>query len=400
MGRRRSRDNKTKSSAAMGASVVRDATMKEKVPETATPLAKRPEGPVERLFEAAAGAPEVFSAASKEDSARKEVCCGHFLKLLGQRDLGAKSQVEDLSKEAVSNFKMEAKQAAAIMLAAAEVPVPESGPSSRQHSRTPSAFEEAQQEAGVDQDSDGLAEAIAAAEAVSGGTAAPRAAETLATEDSSHGLTETIVGVEAVSCGTGARRAAETPATEDSSHGLAETIVPDVAEAGAPVVECGDLVVLGDRVPQEYRACPAVVTKVAESHCTVAVLDERRQFGIGECWPAFHDISLESCSLRLGTHVIVDGMGGSKTKHLNGLTGCIAKHPREGHPSFIRKPSNPDKPQLTVCICFDDASASKVRSALLEPRFITSFEEVALRKARELEETMAMCAALSPQSAV
>jgi len=63
-------------------------------------------------------------------------------------------------------------------------------------------------------------------------------------------------------------------------------------------------------------------------------------------------------------------MAGSRTKHLNGLAGVISEHPREGHPTFIRKPSRPDKPRLTVCVVFSDPIAAKGRSALLEPQFL------------------------------
>merc|ERR1712226_1408086 len=72
------------------------------------------------------------------------------------------------------------------------------------------------------------------------------------------------------------------------------------------------------------------------------------------------------------------------TKHLNGLTGVICKHPKEGHPSFIRKPACPEKARLTVCIAFDDSSSARTKSALIEPRFIKSFEEVAHSKALDL----------------
>jgi hypothetical protein len=68
--------------------------------------------------------------------------------------------------------------------------------------------------------------------------------------------------------------------------------------------------------------------------------------------------------------VIVNGMGGTKTKHLNGLTGTIVAHPREGHPSFIRKGSSLEKAWLTVCVRFDDPHIAKHRSALIEPRFL------------------------------
>merc|ERR1712232_612080 len=144
------------------------------------------------------------------------------------------------------------------------------------------------------------------------------------------------------------------------------------------MLQCGDVVVLSNGVPQEYRRCPAIVTKISELHCTVIVLDEQQQVGIGECWPALEDVSLESTMLRMGSEVVVHGMAGARTKHLNGLTGTISEHPREGHPSFIRKPSCPETPHLTVCIRFHDTSAAQSRTALIEPRFLRSFHEVAL----------------------
>jgi hypothetical protein len=143
----------------------------------------------------------------------------------------------------------------------------------------------------------------------------------------------------------------------------------DLANA-VRALECGDVVLLGGSVPFEYRACYAVITKVAEAHCTVIVLDEQQQVAVGECWPAFCDACLESDRLRLGKAVIVNGMGGTKTKHLNGLTGTIVAHPREGHPSFIRKGSSLEKAWLTVCVRFDDPHIAKHRSALIEPRFL------------------------------
>ena len=88
------------------------------------------------------------------------------------------------------------------------------------------------------------------------------------------------------------------------------------------MMQCGDLVVLGDAVPQEYRGFHAIVTKVAESHCTVNDLDNSLQ--LGECWPSLHDVSLHSCLLRLGTHVVINGLACSRTKHFNGLASLDA----------------------------------------------------------------------------
>jgi len=138
--------------------------------------------------------------------------------------------------------------------------------------------------------------------------------------------------------------------------------------------QVGDLVMLGNGAPQEYRSCPAVITKVADLHCTVAVLDEA-QCGIGECWPGFYDISVTSRAWRLGARVVVKDMLSDRTKHLNGQVGVVSAHPRNGHPSFVRKRSRPDEPQLVLCIVFENPEAARERSALLEPRFLKPFDQ-------------------------
>lgn len=141
--------------------------------------------------------------------------------------------------------------------------------------------------------------------------------------------------------------------------------------------QVGDLVLLGSSAPQEYKSSRAIVTKVAEAHCTVTVLDESHRTGIGECWPGFQDLSVTSRAWRLGTHVVICGMQGDRTKHLNGLTGFVSKHPRHDHPTFIRKKSCPNTPQLVLCIVFDNPTVAKERSALLEPRFLKPFDAAA-----------------------
>lgn len=157
------------------------------------------------------------------------------------------------------------------------------------------------------------------------------------------------------------------------------------AKEDAESYQIGDIVILGDGVPQEFRSCSAVVTKVELSHCTVVVLDDSKQFGVGECWPGLHDISLSSCSLRLGTSVVINGMTGPQTKHLNGQHGVVSQHPREGHPTFITKPSHPERPHLTVCVVFNSPAAAKRRSALLEPRFLQALDDVALQMTQDLK---------------
>lgn len=173
----------------------------------------------------------------------------------------------------------------------------------------------------------------------------------------------------------------------------------EVKQEVGKAVDRGDLVTLSNHqgVPQEYRACPAVVTKVEQSHCTVTVLDSNSSIGIGECWPGLAHIAIESCKLRLGTRVVVEGMSGAQTKHLNGLTGSISAHPREGHPVFIRKAAAPDKPQLRVCVSFDDPEAAKVKSALLEPRFLTPYDDAAFQALQRLSETAESLSKALPQ---
>jgi hypothetical protein len=142
------------------------------------------------------------------------------------------------------------------------------------------------------------------------------------------------------------------------------------------LVQCGDLVVLGDRAPTEYKSCPAVVTKVADSHCTVTVLDSKRQVGIGECWPGLNDLCIENYKLRVGAEVVIGGMSGAQRQHLNGLAGVVVEHAQQGHPVWITKRSCPETPTLTVCISFHDPIAAKMKSAFLEPRFISLVDDV------------------------
>lgn len=132
----------------------------------------------------------------------------------------------------------------------------------------------------------------------------------------------------------------------------------------------GDMVTLGLRAPEEHRGATAVVTVVAEKHCTVVVLDETRRFGIGECWPCFDDLSIECRRLRLDSRVRIVGMTSAKMSRVNGLCGTICRHKREGHPTFIRKPSAPDTPQLTLCVRMDEPELAGEKLVLLEARFL------------------------------
>jgi len=167
------------------------------------------------------------------------------------------------------------------------------------------------------------------------------------------------------------------------------------ASSSAPVAcgkpEPGDIVILGSRSPNEFRQCPAVVTKVAEVHCTVSVLDEARRFAIGECWPGFGDIEFESCLWRLGSRVVI---GGLKRGLLNGFSGRVAAHPKEGHPTFLIK-SDPSRPQLTICVRLDDPVAAGKKTVLLEPRFLTPYAEHVRKVAKDLVDLRASLTSMS-----
>jgi hypothetical protein len=152
------------------------------------------------------------------------------------------------------------------------------------------------------------------------------------------------------------------------------------SRSGADVIdiEVGDFVLLGHGAPQEYRSCHGVVKKVAETHCTVVVLDSTCSQGVGECWPDFADVAVESKALRIGRRVVVEGMRGNRFKHLNGLTGTISRHPREGHPTFVKKSA-----RLTVCVVFDSPGVS---FKLMEPRFLTSYDSILEQETKALQE--------------
>jgi len=190
---------------------------------------------------------------------------------------------------------------------------------------------------------------------------------------------------------------------EASEAGAAVSRAGAEAEAGlseaVTEVEPGDLVLLGPGVPHEYRLCPAVVTKVAERHCTVVVLNSEQRIAVGECWPGFRDIAMvENRMLRLGTRVVVQGMQGQRTQRLNGFSGVVSLHPKQGHPTFVCKPSAPGQPQLTICVCFDDPEAAGERSALIEPRFLQPYDDAVQKMSNSLGDVMVRVASLmSPQ---
>mmetsp|Transcript_70951 Transcript_70951/g.135299 ORF Transcript_70951/g.135299 Transcript_70951/m.135299 type:complete len:400 (-) Transcript_70951:108-1307(-) len=162
----------------------------------------------------------------------------------------------------------------------------------------------------------------------------------------------------------------------------------------------GDVVRLGASVqPSEFRQCPAVVTKVAETHCTVVVLDEDQRFGIGECWPSLDDVDIECSSWRLDSRVVLSGLKGPRTSHLNGFSGRIAAHPKQGHPTFLSKPSDPQRPQFTLCVRLDDQVAAGQKLVVLEPRFLTPYAAHVRKVTGDLSMLGATLASLTSLSA-
>jgi len=179
----------------------------------------------------------------------------------------------------------------------------------------------------------------------------------------------------------------ETCVVEDPSLDLAASVLPSevtleeasdttpVPVTRPPTLALGDMVILGDGAPQEYRHHTAVVTGVAEAFCTVTVLDDTGGAGMGECWPNIEHLELLSDSWRVGRRVVVAGLTGRRTRSFNGLTGTIVEHPREGHPTFVSKPTAPERPRLTFCVRFEDALEAGTATALLEPRFLMPMTE-------------------------
>merc|ERR1712150_327184 len=89
-----------------------------------------------------------------------------------------------------------------------------------------------------------------------------------------------------------------------------------------------------------------------------------------------------------GSWVIIQGLLHLKTQNLNGQTGSIFAHPSEGHPTFICKPSSPDRPQLTFCVSLDDPTAAGQRLVLLEPRFLLLHDKYLAQVANNLDVTL------------
>lgn len=136
------------------------------------------------------------------------------------------------------------------------------------------------------------------------------------------------------------------------------------------IPSAGDIVALGAAVAPEFRGCAGVVTTVHDSHCTVIVLNDQLQNGVGECWPYFHDVLIKNRDWRLGSAVVISGMRSKKYIRLNGLSGVICSHRRQGHPCFVQKEKKPDQVWLTFCVQLDDSQAVGEKSVLVEPRFL------------------------------
>jgi hypothetical protein len=160
----------------------------------------------------------------------------------------------------------------------------------------------------------------------------------------------------------------------EAEHLDGDSLSTDDEEQLAP----GDFVELfGHSVASEFRGRTAVVTEVHEVHFTATVLDSKHQ-GIGQCWPNISDARLQHRSWRVGERVTVSGMRSQQRKSLNGASGEVIRHPREGHPCFISR-SNAAGPQLTLCIRLDERWQGK-RTILLEPQYLATSSAL-LRKA-------------------
>jgi len=211
------------------------------------------------------------------------------------------------------------------------------------------------------------AAAVRAAEALAAVATAANAASAQATAKLNEGASEmaelarraAAVRAEAVAC-----------ASQETVSGLMARAEAAAEEARDERPEIGDVVTLGSRAPEEHRGSAAVVTAVAEKHCTVFVLDESRRYGVGECWPSFGDVSVQTSHYRLDSQVRLVGLTNSKTIRLNGFTGRVCAHKREGHPVWIHKPADPERPQFTICVRMDDPLGAGEKQVMLEPRFL------------------------------
>lgn len=144
----------------------------------------------------------------------------------------------------------------------------------------------------------------------------------------------------------------------------------------------GDLIRLGQCAPQDFRGSPAVVTQIAATHCTVAVLDPSQRRAIGECWPNHCDCMPVSRTGRLGARVVIDGFHKGRGKSLNGSVGTIVAHRKEGHPCFVRKEGGCGdekvaSPVLVCCVELDIPVGTKQKQVLVEPIFLSKLPSAA-----------------------
>lgn len=195
-----------------------------------------------------------------------------------------------------------------------------------------------------------------------------------------------------------------------AEKGIARSLAPSpVASAEAPLVSTlprpqasdekdtptcvqhppcpGDIVLVGRRGSigqSSSSACTAIVTKIHERHCTAVMLDDRLR-GTGECWPFFEDIVIQN-SWRVGTRVTVTGLRSAAMQHLNGVAGSIIRHPSQGHPVFVTKPSVPE-PVLTFCVRLNVPVGNK-RTVMLEPKYLVTEEEFLSQVTENLSATL------------
>eukprot|EP00439_Symbiodinium_sp_Y106_P038541 s2072_g4.t1 len=141
----------------------------------------------------------------------------------------------------------------------------------------------------------------------------------------------------------------------------------------------GDLVILGFGfgVHPEYQSCSAVITRVDEQHCMVAVLDPSRGFRTGDCQVAFRDLRPVHQEWRAGARLVIGGLQSSKMRHLNGRTVHVCEHRRYGHPCFVQPSASQgtkeQKDKLTLCVRLDDPIPDHATALLLEPRFLSPY---------------------------
>lgn len=143
----------------------------------------------------------------------------------------------------------------------------------------------------------------------------------------------------------------------------------------------GDVVRIVDGIG---RGSEAVITEASSSHCTAVLIDEKRSKGSGQVWPSYHQVESVSTAWRLGRQVVLNGLSSKKLKHLNGLRGVVAKHPRESHPAFVtKKPaagaSQAPEPELRIVVRMADPQAAGCATVLVEARHAVSLEAHAVQ---------------------